>query len=129
MFFLKTTSESYILSLDTLLDHVFACCSKESRPTTFIHRVLHEWFNSIDANFPYCSIGINSLLLLIRLYATRVSSVDPWPHSLGGLKARFVVFHMLYKSTDRKNLSELGAVVEVHWTNVSVDLLHCGEFG
>ncbi len=110
----------HILSLDTILDHIFARRRKQSRPTPFIHGVLHERPYGFYSNLRYGPVGINGLFLLVRTYTPRMHSVDPGPGGLGTLETWLVVVHATCHGPYDENLSELGAGVKRIGTNVGV---------
>lgn len=117
-----TGSRMHILSLDTILDHIFARRCKQGRPAPFIHRVLHERPDGCYSNLCWGPVGINGLFLLVRTHTPRMHSVDPGPGGLGALETGLVVAHATYHGPYNENLSELGAGVQRIGTNIGVDL-------
>ena len=117
------------MALNALFDHILARGSEQPGPTAFIDGILEERLYGLDANLPLRSVRVDSLLLLICAYTAWMGGVDPWPHLLVALEAGLVVLHTSDKGVDREDLSQLGAAVKVHGTDVLVDFFEGGEGG
>lgn len=73
----------YILPLDTVFDHIFACRREQSRPTPFVHGVLHERPHGRYSNLGWHPVGFNGLFLLIYVTAPGCTALIHGPVALG----------------------------------------------
>ena len=124
---IEMKGDAHILTLDFLADNLMTRCCEECRTTSLIDRILHEGASSGGQNRADDAICILGLFLLIRAHGSGVRSVGP--DLLSSLEPKFALLHAADQGSDKQHLSELGAIIEVRWTDVLVDLVQGSELG